>query len=113
MESVLWFRGATPGANWTTRKTVPLFNVVPTCRCPWSASPVLFTGKDSVVQTTQAVAPGRPETRFLETSSILTTARPFASCPVTTRRTWSVIVFYLPDLGCHRSVGTAYRCGTK
>src|SRR5881628_2508858 len=31
--------------------------------------------------------PGRPETRFLETSSIFTTARPFASCPVTTRRT--------------------------
>src|SRR6266545_8325307 len=74
-----------------------LFNVVPTLRSASSASPVLLTGKDSVVQTTQLVAPGRPETRFLETSSILTTARPLASCPVTTRLSLSDIVFLLPS----------------
>ena len=39
------------------------------------------------VQTTQAVCPGRPEVTFLETSSIEMIARPFASCPVTTRLT--------------------------
>jgi hypothetical protein len=36
---------------------------------------------------TQAVAPGRVEAMFLETSSILTIARPFPSCPVMTLRT--------------------------
>ena len=59
-------RGETPGANSTTRKTVPFFNVVPTLRSPSSASPVLSTGKDSVVQTTQADRPGRPECEFLD-----------------------------------------------
>src|SRR5205085_5923271 len=68
------------------RKTVPLSSVVPVLRSPASSSPVLLTGKPSVVHTTQAVAPGRDETRFFATSSILTTARPDALWPVTTRR---------------------------
>ena len=42
-------------------KTVPFFNVVPTLRSPSSASPVLSIGKDSEVQTTQDVEPGRAE----------------------------------------------------
>jgi hypothetical protein len=48
---------------------------------------VVVRGKPSVVQTSQAVAPGRPEKTFFETSSILTIARPCASWPVITRRT--------------------------
>src|SRR6266545_1189309 len=105
MESVRWFLGATPGPNSTTRKTVPLFNVVPTLRSPSSALPVLLTGKDSVVQTTHAVDPGRLETRLLETSSILTAARPFASCPVTTRRRLRTLSFSFLDLGHHQRCG--------
>lgn len=69
------------------RKTVPFFNVVPTFLRPSSVWPSLFAGNPSVVHTTQAEAPGRLEATFLETSSILTTARPFASCPVMTLRT--------------------------
>src|SRR5206468_2097538 len=45
----------------------------------------------SVVHTTQAEAPGRFETMFFDTSSIFTTARPLPSCPVTTRRTFTVM----------------------
>src|SRR5215470_14439176 len=74
-----------------TRNTVPFLSVVPTFRNASSPSPVLFTGKDSVVQTTQLEAPGRFDMTFLQTSSILTTARPLASCPVTTRRTLTAI----------------------
>jgi hypothetical protein len=59
---------------------------MPTFLNPSSVSPVLFTGKDSVVQTTHPVAPGRVEATFFTVLSILTTARPLASCPVTTRR---------------------------
>src|SRR5262249_13195382 len=81
------------------RKTVPFFNVVPVFLSPSSASPVLFTGKDSVVHTTQADAPGRLEMIFLETSPFFTHDRPFASCPVTTRLTLTAIVFYLLDPG--------------
>jgi hypothetical protein len=62
-------RAATPGANSMTRKMVPFFSVVPTFRRPSSAAPSLFAGKPSVVQTSQAVAPGRPEKTFFETSS--------------------------------------------
>src|SRR5437868_11539363 len=82
------------------RKTVPLSSVVPVLRFPASSSPVLSTGKPSVVHTTQAVAPGRDETRFFATSSILTTARPDASWPVTTRRICSAINALL-GCGCH------------
>src|SRR5208282_491120 len=46
-------------------------------------------------QMTQADTPGRLAVIFFATSSILTTARPFSSWPVTTRRSLSVI-----DLSC-------------
>src|SRR5260370_33450774 len=85
------------------RKTVPLSSVVPVLRSPASSSPVLSTGKLSVVHTTPAVAPGRDATRFFATSSILTTARPDASWPVTTRRICSAISGLL---GCR--VGTIF-----
>jgi hypothetical protein len=45
-----------------------------------------------VVQITQEEAPGRPDTMFSDTSSIFTTARPPLSCPVTTRRTCTVML---------------------
>src|SRR5262245_21425925 len=80
------------------RKTVPLARVVPTLRVDSSAWPLLFTGNPSVVHTTHEVAPGRPEIVFEHTSSILTIALPFASCPVTTRRTLSAIVPLLSPL---------------
>src|SRR5207249_10580721 len=62
-----------------------------TLRCPSSPAPLLLTGKPSVVQTLTDVAPGRPDATFLHTSSILTIALPFASCPVITRRTFSAM----------------------
>ena len=40
----------------------------------------------------QILAPGRDETRFSAISSILTTARPVSSCPVTTRRNCSAMM---------------------
>src|SRR5467141_3187741 len=74
-----------------TRKTVPPGSVVPIFLVEASESPELLTGIVSVVHTTQAEAPGRFETMFFDTSSILTTARPLPSCPVTTRRTLMVM----------------------
>src|SRR6267378_2052833 len=74
-----------------TRKTVPPGSVVPTFLVEASESPELSAGIVSVVQTTQAEAPGRFETTFFDTSSIFTTARPLPSCPVTTRRTLMVM----------------------
>src|SRR5262245_40336327 len=74
------------------RKTVPFGRVVPTLRWPSSAAPSLLAGNPSVVQMLQASAPGRPLTTFLATSSILTMARPVASCPVITRRTFNAMV---------------------
>jgi len=62
------------GANSIMRKIVPLVSVVPTLRRPSSAWPSLLTGKPSVVQTLQAVAPGRPVKTLLDTSSIFTMA---------------------------------------
>src|SRR5207247_4928068 len=73
------------------RKIVPFASVVPTLRCPSSPAPSLLTGKPSVIQTFTDVAPGRPDATFLHTSSILTIALPFASCPVITRRTFSAM----------------------
>src|SRR5712671_5307646 len=74
-----------------TRNTVPPGSVVPTFLVELSESPELSAGKVSVVQITDAEAPGRFETIFFETSSIFTTARPLPSCPVTTRRTCTVM----------------------
>src|SRR5712671_6917481 len=74
-----------------TRNTVPPGSVVPTFLVELSESPELSAGKVSVVQITDAEAPGRFETMFFETSSIFTTARPLLSCPVTTRRTCAVM----------------------
>src|SRR5205807_6238713 len=91
IESVRWLRGETPGPKETTRNTQPFAKVVPTLRVALSASPELSTGNPSVVQMTQASAPGRLEATFLETSSIITLARPLASWPVTTLRTCSAI----------------------
>src|SRR5215470_4897475 len=113
MESVRWFRGATPGANSSRRNIVPLGNVVPAGRWPASASPVLSTGKPSVVQTFHAVAPGRGAKVFAETSSIWTIARPLASWPVTTRRTCNAMLCSPFALGCS-PYGEAHvftRCG--
>ncbi len=90
-ESVRCTRGAAPGENSTTRKTVPPASVVPTFRLEVSASPELSTGFVSVVQITQDDAPGRFDTTFFATSSIFTTARPPPSWPVTTRRTFTVM----------------------
>jgi len=55
-------------------------SVVPTVFSEASESPELSAGIASVVQTTQAEAPGRFETTFFDTSSIFTTARPLPSC---------------------------------
>src|SRR5206468_1648049 len=74
-----------------TRKTVPPGRVVPTFFVEASESPELSAGIVPVVHTTQAEAPGRFETMFFDTSSIFTTARPLPSCPVTTRRTFTVM----------------------
>src|SRR6266699_1519869 len=79
------------GCSSRMRKTVPLSRVVPVSRSPSSAAPVLSTGKPWLVHTTQAVAPGRAERSFCDTSSIVATARPWLSCPVTTRRTRKAI----------------------
>src|SRR5579885_308004 len=86
-------RRCTPGPNSTTRNTVPLSSVVPTLRAEPSSAPSLFTGKPCVVQTTPAIAPGRPCAMFFICSSIVTTALPFLSWPVTTRRSVSAIAF--------------------
>src|SRR5689334_13159841 len=86
------------------RKTVPLSSVVPVLRSPASSSPVLSTGKPSVVQTTQALAPGRDETTCFATSSILTMARPDGSWPVTTRRICRVISGLLGSRRQHRQI---------
>src|SRR5712671_1252034 len=75
-----------------TRNTVPPGSVVPTFLVELSESPELSAGKVSVVQITDADAPGRFDTMFFETSSIFTTARPLPSCPVTTRRTFTVMI---------------------
>src|SRR3989442_1292814 len=75
-----------------TRNTVPPGSVVPTFLPEASKSPELSAGIVSVVQTTHADAPGRFDTMFFETSSIFTTARPLPSCPVTTRRTCTVMI---------------------
>src|SRR5258706_15001302 len=74
-----------------TRDTLPPGGVVPAFFLEASESPELSAGIVSVVQTTQAEAPGRFDTIFFETSSIFTTARPLPSCPVTTRRTCTVM----------------------
>src|SRR5215831_1858156 len=68
------------------RKTVPLSIVVPIEAALGSASPSLLTGNPRVDHTTHEDAPGRVLMTFLAISSILTTARPLVSCPVTTRR---------------------------
>src|SRR5258708_38928464 len=78
-----------------SRNTVPPGRVVPTFLVEASESPELSAGIVSVVQTTQAEAPGRFDTMFFETSSIFTTARPLPSCPVTTRRTFTLMRFSL------------------
>src|SRR5262249_14200077 len=90
-------RGETPGENSTTRNTVPPGSVVPVFFRAASPSPELSAGIESVVHTTHADAPGRLEITFFETSSIFTTARPLASCPVTTRRT--LMAFSAPSFG--------------
>ena len=66
---------------------VPSGSVVPTFRRPASSAPSLLAGNPSVVHTLMPVAPGRPVKACLQTSSILTTARPLSSWPVITRRT--------------------------
>src|SRR5215831_15230720 len=73
------------------RKIVPFASVVPTLRSPSSAEPSLLAGKPSVVQMLTAVAPGLPDAACLQTSSIFTIARPFASWPVITRLTFSAM----------------------
>jgi hypothetical protein len=65
---------------------VPFSSVVPTLRAEVSAPLSLSTGKPSLVQITAAWAPGRVAATFFAVSSIATIARPFLSCPVTTRR---------------------------
>src|SRR2546426_11364629 len=89
-----------------TRKTVPPESVVPTFLAEASDSPELSAGIVSVVHTTHAEAPGRFDTMFLETPSIFTTARPLPSCPVTTRRTFTVMGFSLGAF--HHSCRTDY-----
>jgi len=74
---------------------------------------VLSTGNDSVVQTTQAVDPGRAETRFFETSSIFTTARPVSSWPVTTRRNRSAILFFSVQPACITALVWCLRTSLK
>src|SRR5258708_32223313 len=92
-----------------TRNTVPRGRVVPTFLVEASESPELSAGIVSVVQTTQAEAPGRFDTMFLETASIFTTARPLPSCPATTRRTFTFMVFSLGPF--HHSCRTDYTGG--
>src|SRR5713101_5262447 len=75
-----------------TRNTVPPGSVLATFFAEASESPELSAGMVSVVQATQAEAPGRFDTIFFETSSIFTKARPLPSCPVTTRRTFMVMI---------------------
>src|SRR5262245_37283430 len=80
------------------RKIVPFASVVPTLRSPSSAEPSLLAGKPSVVQMLTAVAPGLPDAACLQTSSIFTIARPFASWPVITRLTFSAMPGLLAGL---------------
>src|SRR5262249_61126826 len=68
------------------RDTVPFSIVVPIGLADGSTSASLSIGNLSVDQITQDEAPGLLEISFFAVSSIFTTARPAASCPVTTRR---------------------------
>jgi hypothetical protein len=70
---------------------VPFSSVVPVTFSLPSSSPSLITGNVSVDQITVDAAPGRRDETFLTNSSILTTARPDASWPVTTRRIFRLI----------------------
>src|SRR5450755_351757 len=69
-------RGLTPGSKLMTRNTVPLSMVVVIFLAEGSASPSLLTGKPSLDQITDELAPGRLETTLLTCSSISTLARP-------------------------------------
>src|ERR1700693_632679 len=73
-----------------TRNTVPFGCQVATMRRDSSASASLLIGKPSLVHTTLVVTPGLAEL-VGGRSSIATTALPFASWPVTTRRNRNVI----------------------
>src|SRR5262245_6090720 len=85
-----------------TRNTDPFLIVVPISRAPLSSlSSTKWTGKSLVVQISCRVIFGRLLATWAPTSSILTTALPLASWPVTTRRI--LIVIGLP-LACNASV---------
>src|SRR5215467_9898956 len=79
------------------RKIVPFGTVVPSVRFPMSSSPSLLDGHVSVDHTFSAIAPLRPSTTCVATSSIFTTALPLASWPVITRRTRSAMGPFLAD----------------
>src|SRR5262249_24678080 len=81
------------------RKIVPFGTVVPSVRLPMSSSPSLLDGHVSVDHTFSAIAPLRPSTTCVATSSIFATALPLVSWPVITRRTRSAIGPLLADRG--------------
>jgi len=82
---------------------VPFSNVVPLTLSLRSSSPSLMTGKLSVDQITVEDAPGRRDETFLAISSILTTARPDPSWPVTTRRIFKLMGRFLVELFLRRA----------
>ena len=61
-----------------------------------SWSPEISAGVAEVVHTTMDSWPGRLEILLVGWSSMVTTARPWESCPVTTRRRFSTTIASFP-----------------
>ena len=70
---------------------MPLGSVLATSRFPPSSLPLLSAGNSPVDQITQLAWLGRREITFRQVSSMVTTALPFRSWPVTTRLILRVI----------------------
>ena len=97
MESVRWTLFSTPGLKSKILKTVPFSIMVNLpSRLPMSMSDVLSAGVVCVVQMLQENPLGRPSLKWVQFSSIFTTARPVSSCPVITRLTLTVSMLRAP-----------------